>query len=147
MKNFLHLILEAICKKQGTIALLSWADEAAKLKVMANADTPEAAAKALQFGAVGIGLCRTERMFNASDRLPIVVEMIIANTEHEREEALQQLLPIQKKDFKEILTTMSPYPVTIRLLDPPIHEFLPTEERIERRVATPALFKRNRKWC
>jgi len=111
--------------------LLSWADEAAKLKVMANADTPEAADKALQFGAVGIGLCRTERMFNASDRLPIVVEMIIANTEQEREKALQQLLPIQKKDFKEILITMAPYPVTIRLLDPPIHEFLPTEEELK----------------
>ena len=111
--------------------LLSWADKAAKLKVMANADTPEAAVKALQFGAVGIGLCRTERMFNASDRLPIVIEMIIANTEHEREQALQQLLPIQKKDFKEILITMSPHPVTIRLLDPPIHEFLPTEEELK----------------
>ncbi len=111
--------------------LLSWADDAATLKVMANADTPEAAAKALQFGAVGIGLCRTERMFNASDRLPIVVEMIIANTEHERQQALQQLLPIQKKDFKEILMTMAPHPVTIRLLDPPIHEFLPAEEELK----------------
>jgi len=110
--------------------LLSWADEAAKLKVMANADTPESAAKALEFGAVGIGLCRTERMFNASDRLPIVVEMIIADTVHEREQALQQLLPIQKKDFKEILVTMAPHPVTIRLLDPPIHEFLPAEEEL-----------------
>jgi len=111
--------------------LLSWADEVAKLKVMANADTPEAAAKALEFGAVGIGLCRTERMFNASDRLPIVVEMIIADTVHEREQALQQLLPIQKKDFKEILVTMAPHPVTIRLLDPPIHEFLPAEEELK----------------
>jgi len=111
--------------------LLSWSDEAAKLKVMANADTPEAAAKALEFGAVGIGLCRTERMFNAGDRLPIVVEMIIADTVHEREQALQQLLPIQKKDFKEILITMAPYPVTIRLLDPPIHEFLPAEEELK----------------
>src|SRR5690242_9716038 len=111
--------------------LLSWADEAARLKVMANADTPDAAAKAIQFGAVGIGLCRTERMFNASDRLPIVVEMIIANTEHERQAALDQLLPIQKKDFKEIFTTMAPHPVTVRLLDPPIHEFLPTEDELK----------------
>jgi pyruvate,orthophosphate dikinase len=111
--------------------LLSWADETARLKVMANADTPDAAAKALQFGAVGIGLCRTERMFNASDRLPIVVEMIIANTEHERQQALDQLLPIQKKDFKEIFTTMAPHPVTVRLLDPPIHEFLPTEDELK----------------
>ncbi|HEX5150436.1 MAG TPA: pyruvate, phosphate dikinase [Parafilimonas sp.] len=111
--------------------LLSWADEAARLKVMANADTPSDAAKALQFGAVGIGLCRTERMFNASDRLPIVVEMIIANTGHERQQALDQLLPIQKKDFKEIFTTMAPHPVTVRLLDPPIHEFLPTEDELK----------------
>src|SRR5215831_886685 len=111
--------------------LLSWADEASRLKVMANADTPDAAAKAIQFGAVGIGLCRTERMFNAVDRLPIVVEMIIADTDHEREQALKQLLPIQKKDFKDILTTMAPHPVTIRLLDPPIHEFLPTEEELK----------------
>jgi pyruvate,orthophosphate dikinase len=111
--------------------LLSWADEASRLKVMANADTPDDAAKALQFGAVGIGLCRTERMFNASDRLPIVVEMIIANTEHERQQALDQLLPIQKKDFKEIFVTMAPHPVTVRLLDPPIHEFLPTEDELK----------------
>jgi pyruvate, orthophosphate dikinase len=111
--------------------LLQWADEAAQLKVMANADTPEAAQKALSFGAMGIGLCRTERMFNAPDRLPIVVEMILSNSEEERQSALNQLLPIQKQDFKEILTTMAPRPVTVRLLDPPIHEFLPTEDELK----------------
>ena len=111
--------------------LLQWADEAAQLKVMANADTPEAAQKALNFGAMGIGLCRTERMFNAPDRLPIVVEMILSNSEEERKAALNQLLPIQKKDFKEILATMAPRPVTVRLLDPPIHEFLPTEDELK----------------
>lgn len=110
--------------------LLSWADEYAQLKVMANADTPDAAKKALEFGAMGIGLCRTERMFNAADRLPIVVEMILANTQEERELALNKLLPIQRNDFKEILTTMAPRPVTIRLLDPPIHEFLPTVDEL-----------------
>jgi pyruvate,orthophosphate dikinase len=110
--------------------LLSWADEVAQLKVMANADTPEAAQKALNYGAMGIGLCRTERMFNAPDRLPIVVEMILATSEEERKAALNQLLPIQRKDFKEILTTMAPRPVTVRLLDPPIHEFLPTEDEL-----------------
>lgn len=109
-------------------ALLQWADEVAQLKVMANADTPESAQKALSYGAMGIGLCRTERMFNDPDRLPIVVEMILANTEEERKAALNQLLPIQKQDFKDILTTMAPRPVTVRLLDPPIHEFLPTED-------------------
>jgi pyruvate,orthophosphate dikinase len=108
--------------------LLSWADEVATLKVMANADTPEAATKAVSYGAMGIGLCRTERMFNDPERLPIVVEMILANTVEDREKALNQLLPFQKQDFKEILTTMAPRPVTVRLLDPPIHEFLPTED-------------------
>ncbi len=108
--------------------LLSWADEVAKLKVMANADTPEAAKKAVEYGAMGIGLCRTERMFNAVERLPIVIEMILAETQEDREKSLNQLLPIQKQDFKEIFKTMAPRPVTVRLLDPPIHEFLPTEE-------------------
>lgn len=111
--------------------LLSWADEVAQLKVFANADTPETAAKALSYGAMGIGLCRTERMFNGTDRLPLVMEMILAQSEYEREQALKQLLPIQRQDFIEILTTMAPRPVTIRLLDPPIHEFLPTEEELK----------------
>jgi pyruvate,orthophosphate dikinase len=111
--------------------LLQWADEAAQLKVMANADTPADAIKALSYGAMGIGLCRTERMFNAPDRLPLVVEMILANTQEEREAALNQLLPIQRQDFSEILGTMAPRPVTIRLLDPPIHEFLPSEDELK----------------
>ncbi|MDE3234680.1 MAG: pyruvate, phosphate dikinase [Bacteroidota bacterium] len=114
--------------------LLSWADEASTLKVFANADTPDAAQKALSYGAMGIGLCRTERMFNASERLPIVVEMILANTEEERQKALNKLLPIQRQDFKDILLTMAPRPVTIRLLDPPIHEFLPTEEELREEI-------------
>lgn len=108
--------------------LLSWADEAASLKVMANADTPTAAKKALEFGAMGIGLCRTERMFNDVDRLPVVVEMILAATAEERESALNRLKEMQREDFKQILTAMAPRPVTVRLLDPPIHEFLPTED-------------------
>jgi pyruvate,orthophosphate dikinase len=108
--------------------LLSWADEVAKLQVMANADTPTAAKKALDFGAMGIGLCRTERMFNDVDRLPIVVEMILAATKEERESALNRLKDIQRQDFKEIFTVMKGKPVTVRLLDPPIHEFLPTED-------------------
>ena len=108
--------------------LLSWADEIAKLKVFANADTPEGAQKALSLGAMGIGLCRTERMFNGTDRLPIVIEMILADTTEERQVALDRLEVIQQKDFKEILLAMAPRPVTIRLLDPPIHEFLPSED-------------------
>ncbi|MBP8916393.1 MAG: pyruvate, phosphate dikinase [Chitinophagales bacterium] len=114
--------------------LLSWADETATLKVFANADTPDSAKKALHFGAMGIGLCRTERMFNGADRLPIVVEMILANNTDERESALSRLLEIQKQDFKEILITMAPRPVTIRLLDPPIHEFLPTEDVLREEI-------------
>lgn len=108
--------------------LLDWADQEAKLSVMANADTPEDAKHALQFGAKGIGLCRTERMFNASDRLPIVLEMIIAEDLAQRQAALDRLLPIQRADFKGLLKTMAGLPVTIRLLDPPIHEFLPAEQ-------------------
>ncbi|MFH0825079.1 MAG: pyruvate, phosphate dikinase [Pseudomonadota bacterium] len=107
--------------------LLRWADEYARLGVRANADTPQAAIKARIYGATGIGLCRTERMFNDPDRLPIVVDMILATTTKERETILNQLLPIQRDDFFEIFKAMSPYPVTIRLLDPPIHEFLPLE--------------------
>jgi pyruvate, orthophosphate dikinase len=107
--------------------LLTWADEKAQLKVMANADTPGAAKKALEYGAMGIGLCRTERMFNDVDRLPVVVEMILAATLEERETALNRLKEMQRQDFKEMLTAMAPRPVTVRLLDPPIHEFLPTE--------------------
>lgn len=108
--------------------LLSWADELSTLKVMANADTPEAAKKASDYGAMGIGLSRTERMFNAVDRLPVVVEMILSETQEERTQALARLKEMQRQDFKEIFTAMAPRPVTVRLLDPPIHEFLPTED-------------------
>jgi pyruvate,orthophosphate dikinase len=111
--------------------LLGWADEVAKLGVMANADTTTAAKLAREYGAQGIGLCRTERMFNAQERLPIVVDMILANTQEERQDALDRLRPIQRGDFKGLFTEMSPYPVTIRLLDPPIHEFLPSERQLE----------------
>ena len=107
--------------------LLSWADEKAHLGVMANADTPDDAARAVKFGAVGIGLCRTERMFNGTERLPIMVEMIVAESKTDRQAALDKLLPIQREDFNGIFKVMTPRPVTIRLLDPPIHEFLPTE--------------------
>lgn len=121
--------------------LLGWADELATLKVMANADTPEAAQKALNFGAMGIGLCRTERMFNAVDRLPIVIEMILASTVEERESALNKLKEMQRQDFEQILTTMAPRPVTIRLLDPPIHEFLPTEDVLRDELSNLVHFK------
>ena len=111
--------------------LLSWADEFAELEVHANVDTPERARMALSYGATGIGLCRTERMFNASDRLPLVIDMILANGTEERQQALEKLFPIQRDDFKQIFEAMSPYPVTVRLLDPPMHEFLPSEHQLE----------------
>ena len=121
--------------------LLGWADEAADMKVMANADTPEAARKAREYGAMGIGLCRTERMFNASDRLPIVVDMILANNKEDRIAALDRLLPIQRADFVELFSVMSPDPVTVRLLDPPMHEFLPTEHDLLEQIETLRLYR------
>jgi len=111
--------------------LLDWADEAARLTVMANADTGPDAHRALKYGAKGIGLCRTERMFNAMDRLPVVIDMIMAETEQQRREVLNKLLPMQRSDFQELFEVMSPHPVTIRLLDPPIHEFLPSEQQLK----------------
>jgi pyruvate,orthophosphate dikinase len=111
--------------------LLRWSDEVAGLEVMANADTVIDAKRALKYGAMGIGLCRTERMFNAVDRLPVVIEMIVAETPQQRQAALDKLLPMQRGDFQQILEVMSPKPVTIRLLDPPIHEFLPSEQQLQ----------------
>ena len=110
--------------------ILGWADEIRRLGVRANTDTPSGAAKARELGAEGIGLCRTERMFNQQDRLPIVQEMILADTDDERAKALEKLKPLQKGDFKDILRTMHDLPVTIRLLDPPLHEFLPKQDEL-----------------
>jgi pyruvate,orthophosphate dikinase len=111
--------------------LLGWADDIRRLKVRANADTPADAAKAREFGAEGIGLCRTEHMFMIEDRLPLVREMIMASGEDERREALARLLPLQQEDFEGIFEAMAGLPVTIRLLDPPLHEFLPSLEEAE----------------
>lgn len=116
--------------------LLSWADKFRKLGVRANADTPSDAKKALEFGAEGIGLCRTEHMFMAPDRLPWVQKMIMAQTLEERKEALAHIEPMQKSDFKEIFRIMEGKPVTIRLIDPPLHEFLPRLEDLLVEVAT-----------
>jgi pyruvate, orthophosphate dikinase len=119
--------------------VLGWGDEHSRLKVRANADTPEDAVKAREFGAKGIGLCRTEHMFMAEDRLPVVREMIMAESEEGRRSALEKLLPMQQGDFEAIFEAMAGLPVTIRLLDPPLHEFLPpleqaTDERMRRRI-------------
>jgi pyruvate,orthophosphate dikinase len=119
--------------------ILGWGDEHRRLNVRANADTPEDAAKAREFGAQGIGLCRTEHMFMAQDRLPVMQEMIMAEDEKGRRAALDKLLPFQQGDFEGIFEAMRGLPVTIRLLDPPLHEFLPDEdqakdERMRRRI-------------
>ena len=116
---------------EDLVTLLTWADDTSRLKVMANADTPKDAQRARNFGAMGIGLCRTERMFNATDRLPIVQDMILADTPEERQAALDRLFPIQRDDFKGIFKAMAGLPVTVRLLDPPLHEFLPTAAQLE----------------
>ena len=119
--------------------MLAWADDFRRLKVRANADTPEDAAKAREFGAEGIGLCRTEHMFFGEERLPHVQEMIMAEDVPGRQAALDRLLPMQQSDFEGIFEAMAGLPVTIRLLDPPLHEFLPAEEdarddRMRRRI-------------
>lgn len=107
--------------------LMDWADEIRELKVRANADNPKDAAQALAFGAEGIGLCRTEHMFFEEERIPAIRRMILADTHHEKEEALKVLKPFQQGDFKAIFKVMGERPVTIRLLDPPLHEFLPQD--------------------
>jgi pyruvate,orthophosphate dikinase len=119
--------------------VLAWADDFRRLRVRANADTPDDAAKAREFGAEGIGLCRTEHMFMAEGRLPVVREMIMAEGEEGRRAALEKLLPMQQSDFEGIFEAMAGLPVTIRLLDPPLHEFLPppeqaTDERMRQRI-------------
>lgn len=108
--------------------IMKWADEIRTMKVRTNADNPRDAAQAVEFGAEGIGLCRTEHMFFEEERIPAVRRMIVADTEEERREALKFLLPYQKGDFKGIFEVMGERPVTIRLLDPPLHEFLPQTE-------------------
>src|SRR5581483_1068351 len=116
--------------------LLDWADHFRRLGVWANADYPRDAKRAITFGAEGIGLCRTAHMFMEQERLPIVQKMILAKTKEERQVALDQLLPFQRSDFKGIFAAMvnpqtgEGYPVVIRLIDPPLHEFLPSYEEL-----------------
>jgi pyruvate,orthophosphate dikinase len=119
--------------------VLAWADDVRRLKVRANADNAEDSAKAREFGAQGIGLCRTEHMFFGEERLPVMQEMILARDEEGRRSALDRLLPFQQSDFEGIFEAMAGLPVTIRLLDPPLHEFLPpieeaTDERMRQRI-------------
>ena len=115
--------------------LMKWADQTRRLKVRTNADTPKDAQIARKFGAEGIGLCRTEHMFFEGDRIIAMREMILADTKEAREKALSKLLPIQRKDFEQIFEAMDGCPVTIRLLDPPLHEFLPHEQGNQEEMA------------
>ena len=115
--------------------ILKWADEVRRLNVRANADDPDQARIARGFGAEGIGLCRTEHMFFSEDRAPIMQAMILASTRKVREQYLEQLLPLQKRDFIGLYREMKGYPVTIRLLDPPLHEFLPKREQLMVEIA------------
>ncbi|HKM29221.1 MAG TPA: pyruvate, phosphate dikinase [Bacilli bacterium] len=114
---------------------MSWCDEIRKLKVRANADTPKDARQARVFGAEGIGLCRTEHMFFEGERIKAMREMIVADTKEQRQKALDKLLPMQRGDFENIFEAMGNYPVTVRYLDPPLHEFLPTNEEEIKEIA------------
>lgn len=115
--------------------LLTLSDKIAKIQVRSNADTPEDSRRSYEFGAKGIGLCRTEHMFMAQDRLPAMQEMIVAETIEERKAALEKILPMQREDFYGIFKEMKGYPVIIRLLDPPLHEFLPKREILKEEIA------------
>ena len=117
------------------LTLMRWADEERTLGVRANADQPDQCTNAVDFGAEGIGLCRTEHMFFGEGKIDAVREMILAETERERAEALAKLLPLQRKDFEGIFVAMGPRPVTIRTLDPPLHEFLPQDDATIRKLA------------
>ncbi|MDH4083972.1 MAG: pyruvate, phosphate dikinase [Nitrospira sp.] len=122
-------------KYQLFSTILSWADSVRTMKVRANADVPDQAKIARGFGAEGIGLCRTEHMFFAEDRIPIMQKMILSRTKEDREKYLEQLLPLQKQDFIGLYREMEGFPVTIRLLDPPLHEFLPKREELMVEIA------------
>ncbi len=122
-------------KETELTTLLSWADEMRKLGVLTNADNPEDAARARSFSAEGIGLCRTEHMFFEEERRPIVVKMIMTEDQDERQALLNQLLPFQREDFEGIFRAMDGYPVIVRLIDPPMHEFLPPREELIEEVA------------
>ena len=125
---------------------MGWADECRRLEVRANAETPLDARTARQFGAEGIGLCRTEHMFFAADRIVAMREMILADDAEGRRKALAKILPMQRADFVELFEIMDGLPVTIRLLDPPLHEFLPHEDEELEAVAEAAGVERQG-WC
>ncbi|MDR3572708.1 MAG: pyruvate, phosphate dikinase [Anaerolineaceae bacterium] len=126
----LDLTAVGLEEQTDLLTLLGWADEISRLQVWANADYPKDARRARSYGAKGIGLCRTEHMFFEQTRLPIVQRMILAETHEDRQQALDELLPYQRADFDGLFNAMNGYPVIIRLIDPPLHEFMPDEEKL-----------------
>ena len=126
----------SIEEQTDLLTLLGWADKIARMQVWANADYPKDARRARTYGAKGIGLCRTEHMFFEPERLPIVQDMILSESSEGRTEALDKLLPYQRKDFDGLFEAMNGYPVIIRLIDPPLHEFMPDEEKLFEEVVT-----------
>ena len=132
----LELTVTDIEQQTDLLTLLTWADKIARLQVWANSDYPKDARRARAYGAKGIGLCRTEHMFFETTRLPIVQRMILAETIEERVAALDELLPYQRADFDGLFEAMDGYPVIIRLIDPPLHEFMPDEEKLFEEVIT-----------
>jgi pyruvate,orthophosphate dikinase len=133
-KGKISTIEASFDEESELVTLLSWADEVRKLGVWTNADNPKDAARARAFGAEGIGLCRTEHMFFEEERRPIVVKMIMAEDEIDRQKLLDQLLPFQREDFEGIFRTMDGSPVIVRLIDPPMHEFLPTKDELNEEI-------------
>ena len=127
--------LVPVSMSENFVTFMGWTDEFRPIGVRTNADTPEDAAKAIEFGAEGIGLCRTEHMFFEGDRIQVVREMILSHSEEARKTALSKLLPYQRGDFRGIFKAMSGMPITIRLLDPPLHEFLPHDEEGKKEMA------------
>ncbi|MDD2647060.1 MAG: pyruvate, phosphate dikinase [Patescibacteria group bacterium] len=147
-----QIILGKVATVQPTLSgefgqLMKWVDEIKQLKVRANADMPRDAKMARIFGAEGIGLCRTEHMFFDKDRLPYIQEMIIADTEETRRAALNKLLPFQKEDFKELFKEMRGYPVTVRTLDPPLHEFLPKDQKEAKELSEKIKISEEKIWA
>ncbi len=132
----LELSNPSLEEQTSLMTLLTWADEIARLQVWANADYPKDARRARAYGAKGIGLCRTEHMFFEVERLPIVQKMILAETHEDREAANNELLPYQRADFDGLFEAMDGLPVIIRLIDPPLHEFMPDEEKLFEEVVT-----------
>jgi pyruvate,orthophosphate dikinase len=129
-------VAPSIEEQTDLLTLLKWADDLSRLQVWANADYPKDAQRARAFGAKGIGLCRTEHMFFEQERLPIVQRMILSETSADRTKELDELLPFQRKDFDGLFDAMNGYPVIIRLIDPPLHEFMPDEEKLFEEVVT-----------